>query len=95
MSFFCDYRIDTDVPPNDTGKKDEDGRTKTVIARTSYGEMFDFIKAYPSVTMEQYMWHMTVPQILLAQYDTTHIEYLSEEQAKKTKHQNKFNRRLI
>ena len=47
--------------------------------------MFDFIKAYPSVTMEQYMWHMTVPQILLAQYDTTRIEYLSEEQAKKDK----------
>ena len=57
--------------------------------------MFDFIKAYPSVTMEQYMWHMTVPQILLAQYDTTHIEYLSEEQAKKDKAPNKFSRRLI
>lgn len=44
--------------------------------------MFDFLKAYPSVTMEQYMWHMTIPQILLAQYDTTHVLYLSEEEAK-------------
>ena len=47
--------------------------------------MFDFLKAFPSVTMNQYMWEMTVPQILLAQHDTTHIEYLSEEQAKKQK----------
>lgn len=44
--------------------------------------MFDFLKAYPSITMEQYMWHMTIPQILLAQYDTTHVLYLSEEEAK-------------
>lgn len=47
--------------------------------------MFDFLKAFPSVTMNQYMWEMTVPQILLAQHDTTHIEYLTEEQAKKAK----------
>lgn len=47
--------------------------------------MFDFLKVYPSVTMEQYMWHMTVPQILLAQYDTTHVLYLTEEEAKKAK----------
>lgn len=47
--------------------------------------MFDFLKAFPSVTMNQYMWEMTVPQILLAQHDTTHIEYLSEEQAKTQK----------
>lgn len=47
--------------------------------------MFDFLKAFPSVTMNQYMWEMTVPQILLAQHDTTHIEYLSEEQAKMQK----------
>lgn len=47
--------------------------------------MFDFLKAFPSVTMNQYMWEMTVPQILLAQHDITHIEYLTEEQAKKAK----------
>lgn len=47
--------------------------------------MFDFLKAYPSVTMEQYMWHMTVPQIALAKYDTTHVVYLSEEDVQKKK----------
>lgn len=45
--------------------------------------MFDFLKAYPSVTMEQYMWKMSVAQIALAKYDTTHIEYLSEKQMEK------------
>lgn len=43
--------------------------------------MFDFLKAYPSVTMEQYMWHMTVPQIALAKHDSTHVVYLSDEEA--------------
>lgn len=47
--------------------------------------MFDFLKAYPSVSMEQYMWQMSVAQIVLAKYDTTHIEYLSEEQVKRNK----------
>lgn len=47
--------------------------------------MFDFLKAYPSVTMEQYMWQMSVAQIALAKYDTTHIEYLSDEQVEKKK----------
>lgn len=47
--------------------------------------MFDFLKAYPSITMEQYMWQMSIPQINLAKHDTTHIEYLSDEQIKKQK----------
>lgn len=67
------------------GKEDDDERTKVIIARTTYGEMFDFLKAYPSVTMEEYMWKMNVAQIALAKYDTTHIEYLSEEQIKRNK----------
>lgn len=47
--------------------------------------MFDFLKAYPSVTMEQYMWQMSVAQIALAKYDTTHIEYLSDKQVERKK----------
>lgn len=43
------------------------------------------MKAYPSVTMEQYMWHMTVPQIALAKHDSTHIVYLSEKEIEKRK----------
>lgn len=47
--------------------------------------MFDFLKAYPSVTMDKYMWEMTVAQINLAKYDTTHIEYLSDNEIEKKK----------
>lgn len=44
--------------------------------------MIDFLKAHPQVTKDQYLWEWTVPQIKLALYDNTHVEYLSEEQAK-------------
>lgn len=44
--------------------------------------MIDFLKAHPFVTRDEYLWTWTVPQILLASYDSTHVEYLTEEQAK-------------
>lgn len=47
--------------------------------------MVDFLKANPYVTREQYMWEWTVPQIYLATYDYTHVNYLSEEEAKAAK----------
>lgn len=42
--------------------------------------MFDFLKQFPSVTREEYMWKMTIPQITIAKYDTTHVVYLSEKE---------------
>lgn len=45
--------------------------------------MIDFLKAHPFVSKEEYLWEWTIPQIRLANYDFTHILYLSEEQAKK------------
>jgi len=47
--------------------------------------MIDFLRANPYVTKEEYLWHWTIPQIKLASYDFSHVEYLSEEQAKKEK----------
>lgn len=47
--------------------------------------MIDFLRANPYVTREEYLWHWTIPQILLASYDFSHVEYLSEKQAKKEK----------
>ena len=44
--------------------------------------MIDFLKAHPSVSKDEYLWSWTVPQIQLAICDNTHVEYLSEEQAK-------------
>ncbi len=49
------------------------------------GHMMDFIKAFPSVTKEQYMWEWTVPQIRLASADNTHVIYLTEKQAEMRK----------
>lgn len=45
--------------------------------------MMDFLKAFPSVTRNEYLWEWTVPQVELAAADTTHVEYLTEAQAKK------------
>lgn len=39
----------------------------------------DFLKNFPFVTREQYLWEWTIPQIRLANSDSTHINYLSEE----------------
>lgn len=44
--------------------------------------MIDFLRANPYVSREEYLWKWTVPQIKLASYDYSHVEYLSEEQAK-------------
>ena len=43
--------------------------------------MIDFLRANPYVSKEEYLWHWTIPQIRLASYDFTHVEYLSEKQA--------------
>lgn len=45
--------------------------------------MTDFLKVMPSVTLDDYMWKWTIPQIKLAMYDYTHIEYHTEEENKK------------
>lgn len=47
--------------------------------------MIDFLKAHPGVTKDAYLWEWTVPQIQLSICDNTHIEYLTEEQAKQEK----------
>ena len=87
--FFSEYQRDCDDKGGRVGKKDEDGRTRIIIARTEYGQMVDFLRANPYVTREEYMWELTVPQAMLARYDYTHIEYLSEEEAKAVKNASK------
>ena len=44
--------------------------------------MIDFLKAHPQITRDEYLWEWTVHQVELATIDNTHVEYLSEEQAK-------------
>lgn len=49
--------------------------------------MIDFLKNIPAVTREEYLWKWTVPQIKLASYDFTRVNYLTDEEveARKTK----------
>ena len=47
--------------------------------------MADFLKNNPYVSREQYIWEWTIPQIRLASYDYTHVNYLSEKEAKNKK----------
>ena len=83
--FFSDYRIDTDVPPDVFSKEDDDGRSKEIISRTEWGQMIDFLRANPYVSKEEYLWQWTIPQVKLASLDYSHVEHLSEEQAKAEK----------
>lgn len=50
--------------------------------------MMDFLKAYPSVTKEEYMWEWSVPQIKLAAFDFSHSIFLSEKQKENRKAKN-------
>lgn len=43
--------------------------------------MIDFLRAFPNVSRDEYLWSWTVPQIRLSMCDNTHIEYLTERQA--------------
>ena len=44
--------------------------------------MIDFLRANPYVSKEEYLWQWTIPQVKLASRDYSHVEYLTEEQAK-------------
>lgn len=50
----------------------------------------DFIKQYPSVTFEDYIWTYSSPMIRIMSSDGSYTKYLSEKQAKSywAKHRN-------
>jgi hypothetical protein len=50
--------------------------------------MVDFLKANPSITVEEYKWKLTVPMIRLMSSDFTRVKYLTdaEIEAQKYKH---------
>lgn len=84
--FFLEhFRDDRNIQDDDSGSEDDEERTRVIIARTEWGQMTDFLKANPYVTRDEYLWEWTVPQIRLASYDYTHVEYLSEKEIEKKK----------
>lgn len=47
--------------------------------------MIDFLKAYPSFTMHDYVWGLSAPLIKVMLMDATQIYYLDEKQQKEYK----------
>lgn len=47
--------------------------------------MMDYLKAHPAVTMNEYMWKLSVPFIKLTSSDATHVVYLSKSQVEAMK----------
>ena len=67
----------------DGEEEDEDSRTEIIRSVSEIGDMVDFLKANPFVSMDDYMWKLSVPMIRIMSIDNTRVHYLSENQAKK------------
>jgi hypothetical protein len=48
--------------------------------------MCDFLKAFPFVSREEYLWEYSIPMIKIMSADASHTLYLSEKQAKDYHH---------
>ena len=46
------------------------------------GDMVDFLKANPFMTMDDYLWKYSIPMIKIMGMDNSHVNYLSEKQSK-------------
>lgn len=51
-----------------------------IYSVSEVGDMVDFLKANPFVSMEDYKWRLSVPMIKIMSMDNTHINYLSDKQ---------------
>ena len=51
-----------------------------IYSVSEVGDMVDFLKANPFVSMEDYKWRLSVPMIKIMSMDKTHINYLSDKQ---------------
>ena len=56
-----------------------------IYAVSEIGDMVDFIKAFPSVSVDDYLWRLSVPMVQLMRFDNTHLEHLSDKEAKRRK----------
>ena len=52
------------------------------------GDMVDFLKANPFMTMDDYLWKYSIPMIKIMGMDNSHVNYLSEKQAENRKFKN-------
>lgn len=49
------------------------------------GDMVDFLKANPFMTMDDYLWKYSIPMIRIMGMDNSHVNYLSEKEAQNRK----------
>ena len=49
------------------------------------GEMVDFLKANPYMSIEEYRWKYSIPMIKIMGMDNSHVNYLSEKEAERKK----------
>lgn len=84
--FFSDDGYLEGIQDSDYGEEeDEDGRTEIIYSVSEVGDMVDFLKQFPFITMEYYKWGLSVPMIRIMTADNTRVRYLSEKQAEERK----------
>lgn len=84
--FFAKQGYIGDIQDEGIGEEeDEDSRTEIIQSVSTVGDMVDFLKANPFVTMEAYIWDLNPALISIMSADNTHVRYLSEKQQKKRK----------
>lgn len=84
--FFAKQGYIGDIQDEGIGEEeDEDSRTEIIQSVSTVGDMVDFLKANPFVTMEAYIWDLNPVLISIMSADNTHVRYLSEKQQKNRK----------
>lgn len=56
-----------------------------IYSVSSIGEMMDFLKSFPFVSVEDYMWGYSSSMIRLMSADNTRVEHISEKKAERLK----------
>ena len=62
-------------------EEEEDSRTEIIQSVSEIGDMVDFLKSHPNITMEEYKWKLNPAMVKIMLIDNTHIHYLSEAEA--------------
>ena len=54
-----------------------------IYSVSEIGEMVDFLKNNPDMTIEDYRWNYSIPMIKVMGMDNSHLKPLSDEEKKK------------
>ena len=56
-----------------------------IYSVSEIGDMVDFLKANPFMTMDEYLWKYSIPMIKIMGMDNSHVKYISEKQKQRQK----------